>query len=275
LRPVSAISVSLVIPTYNERPNLQPLVEELFTIFANHPDLDVEIIVVDDDSPDGTASVAKDLEKHYPLRLLQRTGKLGLGSAVMAGFSESTRDHLAVLDADLSHDPAVLPHMIRLLADYDVVIGSRFGATSRVERWTPGRKLLSLAGVALARKLTGVEDPLSGYFCLRRRALAPLQGRLVSSGYKILFEILARGRVRSHASVDYVFRQRRYSASKLNLREYILFIRQLLVFGIMKLSLDRRASKVPAVAKWQRDSVIPVRRKSRSEPGLSAIGGES
>tara|TARA_B100000579_G_C22654360_1_gene767787 strand:+ start:78 stop:818 length:741 start_codon:yes stop_codon:yes gene_type:complete len=227
------LNVSLITPTYNEKENVPILVEEIFSIVEGHSDIDIELIVVDDNSPDGTGEVAEKLSKNYPMHVIHRDGKLGLGSAVMEGFAHSTREYVGVIDADLSHDPIILPDLIRGLKKFDVTIGSRFGETSKVEKWAFHRRLTSLTGVGLARILTGVEDPLSGYFFLRRNCLGDL--RLTSAGYKILLEILVKGSVENHYSIPFVFRNRQFSSSKLNLREYLLFAKQLLYFSSYKL----------------------------------------
>jgi len=227
------LSVSLITPTYNESENIPILAEEIFSVIAAHPDIDLELIVVDDNSPDGTGAVAEGLIDAYPLQVIHRAGKLGLGSAVMEGFARSERDYIGVIDADLSHDPAILPELIYGLRAYDVTIGSRFGETSKVEKWALHRRLTSLTGVGLARLITGVEDPLSGYFFLHRSGLGDLE--LTSTGYKILLEILVKGRVQTHLSVPFVFRNRQFSQSKLNAKEYVLFAKQLLYFGAYKL----------------------------------------
>jgi dolichol-phosphate mannosyltransferase len=229
----SKLEVSLITPTYNERENIRPLTEEIFEIVAADPDIDLELIVVDDNSPDRTWEVAEGLKSTYPVQVLRRAGKLGLGSAVMEGFARSQRPYMGVIDADLSHDPAILPQLIHGLHQYDLTIGSRFGETSRVEKWAFHRRMISNVGVSAARLLTGVEDPLAGYFFLHRSILGDLQ--LTSSGYKILLEILVKGDYRNHLSIPYVFRNRQFSNSKLNWQEYLLFVKQLLYFGLFKM----------------------------------------
>jgi len=231
-------SVSIIVPTYNERPNVAPLVEEVFAVLSACPQIDAEMIFVDDASPDGTGEAVEALAGHWPVRLVRRSGKQGLGGAVLAGFAASDRPLLCVMDGDLSHDPALLPRLVQAMADYDLAVGSRFGPGSGVERWTFGRKWLSLAGVWLARRLTGLPDPLSGYFCLRRGVLAAMPARPVSTGYKILLEICLAGGVRRACSLGYVFRQRRHSRSKLGGREYLLFIKQLVVHGARRLAAE-------------------------------------
>jgi len=226
------LRVSLITPTYNERENIALLAEEIFGVLATCPDIDLELIVVDDNSPDGTGQVADALKDRYPIQVVHRPGKQGLGSAVMAGFERSTRDLLGVIDADLSHDPAVLPQLIRGLRCRDLVIGSRYNPESRVEKWPWYRKAISQTGVFFARRLTGVKDPLSGYFFLHRRVFQDVS--LTSPGYKILLEILVKGRYACFMEVPFVFRNRQFSSSKLNWTEYYLFAKQLLVFALLK-----------------------------------------
>ena len=232
--------VSLVTPTYNECENIALLAQEIFKVLAPHSDIDLELIVVDDNSPDGTGQAAEALAAQYPVKVVHRPGKLGLGSAVMAGFARSDRPLLGVIDADLSHDPAILPQLIRGLREYDLTFGSRFGETSVVEGWAWHRKLISMMGVGAARLLTGAEDPLAGYFFLHREVIEGLQ--LTSSGYKIFLEILVKGNWRRHMSVPFVFRNRQFSKSKLNLREHLLFAKQLLYFSCYRLFRRGRPS---------------------------------
>ena len=227
------LRVSLITPTYNERENVPILAEEIFSVIATEPGIDMELIIVDDNSPDGTGEVAEGLKDNYPLQVVHRAGKLGLGSAVMEGFALSEREYIGVIDADLSHDPSILPQLIYGLREYDITIGSRFGETSKVEKWALHRRLTSLTGVGFARLLTGVEDPLSGYFFLHRSGLGDLE--LTSSGYKILLEILIKGQIETHMSVPFIFRNRQFSQSKLNAKEYALFAKQLLYFTVHKL----------------------------------------
>ncbi len=229
----SILQVSLIAPTYNERENIALLAEEIFQVIDEEPEIDLELIIVDDNSPDGTGEVAEKLKEKYPVEVVRRPGKLGLGSAVMDGFSRSRRPYLGVMDADLSHDPIALPRLIKALRNYDITIGSRFGATSQVEKWAWHRKLVSMIGVGAARLLTGVEDPLAGYFFLHRSVLDDLH--LTSEGYKILLEILVKGHYENHLSVPIVFRNRQFSSSKLNWQEHLLFAKQILYFSLQKL----------------------------------------
>lgn len=224
--------VSLITPTYNECHNVRPLAEEIFRVIERSRDIDLEMIIVDDASPDGTGEAAEELGRDLPVKVVHRPKKMGLGSAVMDGFAASDRPILGVMDGDLSHDPVILPDLIHLLSSYDVSIGSRFGTGSSVENWPIHRKLVSRCGVSAAKWIVNSEDPLSGYFVLRGTVVDGL--KLTSSGYKILFEILVKGSYKGTVSVPYTFRDRKYSASKLNLKEYILFLKQVIVFIWLK-----------------------------------------
>ncbi|MCH2663257.1 polyprenol monophosphomannose synthase [bacterium] len=230
---MSALSVTLVTPTYNERENIPLLVEEIFSALDPEKDIDLELVVVDDNSPDGTGEVAESLTDRYPLRVIHRAGKQGLGSAVMEGWRSSHRDLIGVMDADLSHDPVILAKLIRNLEHVDISIGSRYDPESRVEKWPWYRKVISQSGVFLAKQLTGVQDPLAGFFFLHRRVIDGVE--LTSSGYKILLEILVKGRWDKYSETPFIFRNREYSSSKLNVKEYYLFLKQLYVFSILKL----------------------------------------
>lgn len=234
----SPISISLITPTYNERENIALLAKEVFSVLDGNTEIDLELIIVDDNSPDGTGDIAEELCEKFPVKVVHRSGKLGLGSAVMEGFKKSDREYLGVIDADLSHDPIVLPDLIMGLRDFDLTIGSRYDADSKVEKWPWYRKLISQTGVFLAQKLTGVQDPLAGYFFLRREVLGNMT--LTSPGYKILLEILVKGEYRNFLEVPFVFRNRQFSSSKLNVKEYYLFSKQLLLFSLRKSHRDKR-----------------------------------
>ncbi len=228
------MQVSIVIPTYNEAKNLPLLVEEIFSV-VDRVRFDVELIIVDDNSPDGTGAVADDLSKSYPVQVIHRAGKLGLGSAVREGFAKSNRPIIGVMDADLSHDPSTLNAMMAEFekGEYDIVMGSRFEKGSAVEQWKWWRRLISQAGVLITYLLTGVKDPLSGFFFLRRSVLENI--KLDTVGYKILLEILVKGNYKKVKEVPFRFRIRKFSTSKLDTKEYWLFLKQIIVYSWYKL----------------------------------------
>jgi len=217
--------VSLVIPTYNEARNLPILIDEIF-FGLRQSGIELEVIVVDDNSPDGTGAAAEKLRGCYSLRVIRRPQKSGLGSAFMAGVQSSDRPIVGLMDADLSHDPAQIPGLIKAMECADISIGSRFLPGSKVENWAAGRKALSHAGVWVARLFTPASDPLSGFFFVRRAAIENL--RPASDGYKILFEILLNGGCRKIAESPIFFRERRHGSTKLGFGEYLKFLKQIL-----------------------------------------------
>ncbi len=233
------MSVSLITPTFNERENIPILAQEIFSAVREFSDIDLELIVVDDNSPDGTGEIAEGLRGQYPIRVVHRPGKQGLGSAVMEGFGLSDRPYLGVIDADLSHDPSLIPRLILGLREFDLTIGSRYDPSSTVEKWPWYRKCISNVGVFLARQLTGVMDPLSGYFFLHRHVVDHFT--LTSPGYKILLEILVKGTYNGFLEVPFVFRDRQFSSSKLNPKEYYLFMKQIVLFSIEKMTRRKRS----------------------------------
>lgn len=222
----------MIIPTYNEAKNLSLLFEEIWQTIDKSK-IDLEFIVVDDNSPDGTGQTAEDLAGQYPIKVIHRSGKLGLGSAVIAGFKASNRPYLGVMDADLSHDPIILNDLILALENgYDITVGSRFKKGSVVEDRSVIRRMISGTGVLLTFMLTGVKDPLSGYFFFNRKILDNVELKTV--GYKILFEILVKGNYDKVKEMAYTFRMRRHNISKLNYKEYWLFIKQIIAYSLIK-----------------------------------------
>lgn len=227
-----SFNVSLIIPTYNEAKNITFLVEEIFNI-VDKDKINLEFIIVDDNSPDGTGKIAEDLADKYPIRVIHRSGKLGLGTAVIEGFNLSQREYVGVMDGDMSHNPIILNQMIAALADNDIVMGSRFGDGCVIEGWALHRKIISNSGVFMARFLTGVDDPLSGYFFMKKDVIGGI--KLKTTGYKILLEILVKGNYKKVKEFPYIFRMRKYSASKLNTKEFILFLGQIGSYSLYKI----------------------------------------
>jgi dolichol-phosphate mannosyltransferase len=219
-------AVSLVVPTYNERDRLPDLVSALVAVFQSSG-IDGEIVVVDDNSPDGTGAIADDLARRDNLRVVHRAGKLGLGTAVIEGFEAASAPVVGVLDGDLSHPPELVPVMLSLLerTGADMIVGSRYIPGGGSRGWPLGRLLLSRAACALARPVTRVVDATSGFFLVRRDAVSNV--RIEAGGFKICLELLVRGRIRSVAEIPYVFVGRTAGDSKMNVAEAFGFVRQL------------------------------------------------
>lgn len=213
--------ISIVIPTYNERDNLEKLIKAIFGLQIEN----LEMIIVDDNSPDGTGKLAESLSHSYPISTIHRNKKLGLGSAVIEGFKLAKGDVLGVMDADLSHPVEVIPKILEELKNFDLVIGSRLTQGGIVEKWSLPRKILSGTGVSLARFLTKAHDPLSGFFFLKRKVIE--KTTLYCDGYKILLEILVRGNYLNYKEVPIIFKPRTAGKSKLNFEEYIDYLKLL------------------------------------------------
>jgi len=227
------LSLSLVIPTYNERQNIVQLVNILSQILDEALPNDYELIVVDDNSPDRTWEVAASLIPEYPqLRVLRREGEKGLSSAVVRGWQVARGDILGVIDADLQHPPEVLLKLFeQTRAGADLALASRHVEGGGVSQWSLTRRFLSrgaqLLGLVILPNVVGrVSDPMSGYFMVNRQAIAgPI---LNPMGYKILLEVIGRGNIDRIAEVGYVFQERQDGESKVTWQQYIEYILHLL-----------------------------------------------
>lgn len=228
-------TVSIIIPTYNERGNIEKLVPEIFSSCKGLK-AEIDIIIVDDNSPDGTALVAEELCKKYNVRLIRRSRKLGLASAVIKGFKQSKSDILGVMDADLSHPPEVLPDMLKpiLSGDAEVVVGSRYVRGGGVEVWPLHRRLMSKIATLMAALLTPVKDPMSGLFFLKKSVIKRVD--LKAKGYKIGLEVLVKGRYRKVCEVPYMFRNRFYGKSKISPSEYYHYLGNIMMLYSYKLT---------------------------------------
>jgi dolichol-phosphate mannosyltransferase len=218
---------SIVVPTYNEAGGIERLIEAVDAVFKQNA-LDGEIVVVDDNSPDGTGAIVDRLAERYPVRCLHRPGKLGLSSGVIDGwkFARPESEAVGAMDADFSHDPRVIVQMVRALeGGYDLAIGSRYVPGGGIENWPWRRKVTSLVAIALAKPLTPIRDITSGFFLVRRSALEGVE--LDPIGFKIGLEVIAKARYRKAIEVPYVFTDRVAGSSKLNQGEILNYLRQL------------------------------------------------
>jgi dolichol-phosphate mannosyltransferase len=216
----AGLIATVVVPTYNESANLPPLVGRICAALPG-----VEVVVVDDASKDGTADVARDLAKKFPVRVVERFDERGLSTAVLRGMEEARTDLCVVMDADLSHPPEAIPKLVQAVQDgADVAVGSRYVSGGDIDEWPLFRRFASRAGTLLARPLTSVRDPMAGFFCLRKSLFAgiPLKPR----GFKILLEILARTRTKKTTEVPIHFEDRAAGASKFSSKERREFLKQ-------------------------------------------------
>ncbi|MBE9030885.1 glycosyltransferase [filamentous cyanobacterium LEGE 11480] len=224
---------SLVIPTFNESRNIGAMLQRLVALLDEAYADRYEIIVVDDDSPDRTWEVALGAAEQLPrVRVIRRQTERGLATAVIRGWQAAGGEVIGVIDGDLQHPPEVLLQLLgEIDAGADFVIASRHVEGGGISEWGFVRRLLSrgaqLLGLVIAPTVVGrVSDPMSGYFMLRRRALAGVE--LNPKGYKISLEALGRGRIDRIAEVGYVFQERQAGESKVTARQYVDYIHHLL-----------------------------------------------
>jgi dolichol-phosphate mannosyltransferase len=218
---------SLVVPTYNEAGGIERLIVALDEVFKANG-LDGEIIVVDDNSPDGTGAIVDGLADRYPVRCLHRPGKMGLSSGVIDGwkFARPESEALGAIDADFSHDVKVVPLMVRALENgYGLAVGSRYVAGGGIENWPAKRIFTSRVAIALAKPLTKVQDITSGFFLVKRSALEGVT--LDPIGFKIGLEVIAKAKYGRFLEVPYVFTDRVAGESKLNQKEILNYLKQL------------------------------------------------
>lgn len=188
------LDLAIILPTLNERGNLAPLVERIESALGEQG---WEVLIVDDDSKDGTADEARAIALNDArVRVIQRIGRRGLASAAIEGFCATAAPFVAVMDADHQHDPELLPKMLADLqsGDVDICVASRFASGASTDDWAePEREKLSGMANTMARRLTGVEltDPMSGYFMLPTATARALVPRLSGIGFKILLDLLA------------------------------------------------------------------------------------
>ncbi len=220
---------SIVVPTYNEADGIERLIQTVAAVFEQHR-LDGEIVVVDDNSPDGTGAIVDRLEKAgYPVRCLHRPGKLGLSSGVIDGwkFARPESEAVGAMDADFSHDANILPRMVKALAEdgYGLAVGSRYVPGGGIANWPKRRIVTSRVAIALAQPLTRIRDITSGYFLVKRAALEGVE--LDPIGFKIGLEVIAKARYGRALEVPYVFTDRIAGTSKLNQNEILNYLKQL------------------------------------------------
>lgn len=225
--------LAVIVPTYCEVQNLVAVIDR---VTASLVGVAWELVFVDDDSPDGTADLARDrARRDARVRLVHRIGRRGLSSAVIEGMQATAAPYLAVIDADLQHDETLLPQMLDALRrdEADVVVGSRYSAGGGTDRnWSESRRRMSRFAGALGRRLLGVElaDPMSGFFMIKASVLRDCVRRLSGVGYKILLDILAEASAPLRViELPYTFRERQAGLSKLDsavLWEFLLMLTQ-------------------------------------------------
>jgi len=215
----SGIELCVIVPTFNERDNVQELVHRLASCLG---ELRWEVIFVDDDSPDGTAEFVRSLGSNDSrVRCIQRLGRRGLSSACIEGILATTAPFLAVMDADLQHDETLLPLMLEMLkqGDADVIVGSRYIEGGGIGQWDQKRAECSRIATRLSKLVlkADLQDPMSGFFMLQRRTFEAVMRQLSGIGFKILLDLLASSKQAIHVKeLPYQFRTRHAGQSKLD-----------------------------------------------------------
>lgn len=216
-----ARDISVILPTYRECENLEPVIERLVKTLEGY---DWEAIFVDDDSDDGSQEVLLRLARQNPrVRFIRRVGRRGLASACIEGMCSSAAEILAVMDADLQHDESLLPQMVQILQtspEVEIVVGTRYADGGSVGQWNRSRHFLSRFATLLEKKLlrTELSDPMSGFFAIRRSVLDKCIHNLAGKGFKILLDIVLSLPERPQIQeLPYTFRPRERGQSKLDI----------------------------------------------------------
>lgn len=233
--------LSIIIPTYNESRNIEELLTRLFT--ALKPNYTpYEVLIVDDNSPDGTAQIAEALKSKFDLRVVKRPRKIGLASAVLNGVRLAAGDIICVMDADLSHPPEAVSDMYKVISsgEADLVIGSRCVEGGGATNWPWFRRFGSTLAQILAKPVTHVNDSTSGFFMVKKDVL---EGADINPiGFKILLEILAKGNYSKAKEIPIIFNDREGGKSKLGLKQTMEYFKQLglIYYGMWTGKIKRR-----------------------------------
>ena len=218
--------VSVVSPTYNEAGGIEKLIAGVTNVFAS-AGIRGEVVIVDDNSPDGTGKLVDSLAAKYPVRCVHRAGKLGLSSAVIDGWATCASPIIGVMDADFSHDPSIIPALVGSIerGECELAIGSRYVKGGGITNWPWRRRITSSVAISLARPLTPVKDITSGYFFCKRSVIEGVA--LDPIGFKIGLEVIVKGKYEKAKEVPYVFTDRTHGSSKLNSGEIFNYLKQL------------------------------------------------
>jgi dolichol-phosphate mannosyltransferase len=224
--------ISLVIPTYKEKDNIEPLVTRLSAALTGYQ---FEIVIMDDNSRDGTEELVKSLSTQFPVKIIVRRDKKGLASAVVDGFEYAASDIIVVMDADLQHPPEVVPSLIEAInKGADIAIGSRYIKGGGCEGWSAIRRVMSKGAAFISHlflpSTRKIKDPMSGFFVIKRDVVK--DARLNPSGFKILLEILMLGKWKSAVEVPFMFVTRSRGESKLNAKQQLDYLKH--IYSLMQ-----------------------------------------
>jgi dolichol-phosphate mannosyltransferase len=226
------VMISIVIPTYNERENITPLVERLSRVMAGRS---YEILLVDDNSNDGTVEIAAELAAQYPVNVLVRKRERGLATAVLHGFKYARGNIIGVMDADLQHPPEVNAALLKAIENgADIAIASRYVPGGGCPNWGLMRRVISKGALSLAHvflpSTRNVKDPMSGFFMFKSEGLDQVVFKPI--GYKILLEMLVMGKFHNVVEVPFTFEDRSSGRSKMKARQQIDYLKH--IFSLMQ-----------------------------------------
>jgi len=206
--------ISVIVPSYNESKNIELLAKKIFNILNNNR-IDGELIIVDDNSPDGTAKIASLMKNKYPaLKVIIRKKKRGLSSAIAEGFRMANGKILVAMDADMSHPTESIPELIKPIerGTHEVVMGTRYLKGGGIEGWTFWRLVTSKWCAFFGKVIFGLSDPFSGFFAIKKSVIENID--LSCRGFKIGIEIIMKARPKKIAEMPYMFKSRKYGKSK-------------------------------------------------------------
>jgi len=223
--------ISIIIPTYNEKDNITPLLSRVDKALSGY---DYEILIVDDGSKDGTIELASELAFKYPVKVVVRRGERGLATAVVHGLKSAAGQIIGVMDADLQHPPEVLPQLVKAIRDgADMAIASRYIPGGGCPNWGLSRRIISRVALMISHLLLpstrAVKDPLAGFFMFRRQNVDPEKLRPI--GYNISLEVMLMGSFQHVVEVPYIFEDRSAGQSKLNPGQQLDYLKHL--FSLM------------------------------------------
>jgi dolichol-phosphate mannosyltransferase len=241
-----SLDFSVIIPTFNESETIQHTILTIDSVLQK-TNINYEILIVDDNSPDKTGNIVAKMSVSFPVRLITRTSDPGLSQSVIEGFKQARGNIIAVTDADLSHDVSILPQMYETCLTNDVVIGSRYMQGGGIKDWPFKRRIISWGATFLSKILfPSVTDPVSGFFAVKKELV--FHTNLQPCGYKILLEILGKSYWHTVYEIPYVFTNRTVGDSKLRSKTIFDFIRHLITIARFPGRASREITKIKKFA---------------------------
>lgn len=232
-------SISIIIPTYNEKDNIVPLVKKLHDTLSGYKH---EIVFVDDNSGDGTIELTKSLGAEFPVKIIVRKNERGLATAVVEGFKHATGDVFVVMDADLQHPPEFIPSLLKAIEDgADIAVSSRYVQGGGTREWSLSRRIISRGAIFISHLLLPnsrkVKDITTGFFALKRSVVDG--ANLKPIGWKILLEVIYEGKYQKAVEVPFVFTGRTQGKSKLNTKQEMQYLKHIWSLMLRKGELIR------------------------------------